>query len=56
MKERIYEVIFEQQLRALHEDLALTLHLQVFDTDDRAGVFSMLPDNTSLGAGLRFDF
>ncbi len=55
LDENIYEVIFEQQLRALHEDLKLTVQLQVFDADDDEGLFSQLPDNTSLAIGLRFE-
>jgi hypothetical protein len=55
LDERVYEVIFERQLRAVHEDLQWFAHLQVFDADE-TGLFSALPDNTSLTIGLRFEF
>ena len=55
LDERVYESIFERQLRAVHEDLKWFVQLQVFDADDDEGLFSMFPDNTSISAGLRFE-
>ena len=55
MDESIYEAILERQLRAVHDDLKWYVQLQVFDANDSEGLFSRLPDNTSLTIGARFD-
>ena len=54
--ELIGEAIYEQQLRAIHEDVKLQVGLQVFDPDDDEGLFSFFPNNTNLRFALRFDF
>ena len=53
--ERIYETIYERQLRSVHEDLKLTVQFQYFDAGEET-LFDIFPDNTSLAVGLRFDF
>ena len=55
LSERVYEVIYEQQLRALHEDLKLICSLQVFNASDTQGLFSALPNNTNGTVTLRFE-
>jgi len=55
LSERVYEFIYEQQLRALHEDLKLICSLQVFNASDTQGLFSALPDNTAGTVTLRFE-
>ena len=55
--ETIFETVFESQLRAVHEDLKLTLRLQVFDPPDTGeSLFDFFPNNTSISVGLRWDF
>lgn len=56
LDEQAFEAVFEHQLRGLHEDLKLIVQLQILDFDDPAGLFSQLPDNTSVSVGLRFEF
>ncbi len=55
--ESVTEAIFERQLRALHEDVKLTLQFQHFDS--AAGGNTLLgqfPDNSSVAIGLRWDY
>ena len=51
------EAIYEQQLRSLHEDLKMTLGVQLFGSSDSgAGFFGFFPDNSNVEVGLRLDF
>jgi hypothetical protein len=57
VEERIYEAVFERQLRSIDEDLKLTLQLQIFDLDDEPGsFFGSLENLSSIAIGLRWDF
>ena len=55
--EIIAEILFERQLRALHEDLKLRLQFQFFDPPGTGESFlDFFPNNTSIAAALRWDF
>lgn len=55
--EWIGELLYETQLRSLHEDLKLIVQLQLFDAADPGeSLFGLFPDNSSLRVGLRMDF
>lgn len=51
------EAIFETQLRDIHENLKLSIQLQVFDPPGTGeSFFDFFPNNSSLALGLRWDF
>ena len=54
--ETILELIYERQVRSIHEDLKLTIGVQIFEAA-RPGksFFSLLADPSSLSVGLRWD-
>ena len=55
--ENIFELLYERQLRSVHEDLKLITQLQVFDrAEPGESFYGSLEDLTSLAVGLRFDF
>ncbi len=55
--ERIYELIVEGQLRAIHEDLTAFVSAQVFhQPSNRRTLLALFPNNTSVSAGLRWEF
>ena len=55
--EVILEGVLERQLRALHEDLKLTLQVQWFDPPGNGkSLFDYFPNNSSVAVGLRWDF
>lgn len=55
--EQIVELVYERQLRSIHEDLQLIVTGQLFETADPGrSPFAIYPDNSSLAVGLRFDF
>ena len=57
VEERVYELLYERQLRSIHPDLQLEIELRVFDrADPGESFFSLFPDNSSIAIGLRWDF
>lgn len=55
--EAIGELIYETQLRRLNEDLKFTLQVQWFDpAGPEESLFGLFPNNSSVLAGLRWDF
>lgn len=55
--EKVLETIFERQLRAIHEDLKLSLQLQLFDPPKTGeSLFDFFPNNSSVAVALRLDF
>lgn len=55
--ETIGEVLYGTQLRRWHEDLKLTVGLQLFDRgDEGVSFFGLFPNNSSALVGLRWDF
>lgn len=54
--ERIYEVLFERQLRAVDDDLKWTLQWQQYEIDEQGSLFAFLPDNSFVGVGLLWEF
>jgi hypothetical protein len=55
--ESVAEAIFERQLRALHEDLKLTLQFQHFDAASGGStLLGQFPNNSSVAIGLRWDY
>lgn len=57
IREAVYELNLQTQLRALHEDLQLELQYRYFDTvNTSTSFFSQFGDNTSFAIGLRLDY
>lgn len=55
--ETIGEVVYGTQLRRWHEDLKLTVRLQLFDAaGPEESFFGLFPNNSSALVGLRWDF
>lgn len=56
-EEKVFEAIFERQLRGWHEDLKLSVQLQLFDPPETGeSLFDLFPNNSSLAVGFRIDF
>ena len=54
--EVIAEMVFETQLRSIHEDLQLEVQFQFFDPPGNGqSLFDFFPNNTALAVGLRWD-
>ncbi len=56
LDERVYETIYERRIASDRQDLKLFAQFQYFDrADPGESLFSLLPDQTSLAVGLRWD-
>jgi hypothetical protein len=54
--ETIFELIYERQLRAIHEDVKLSIQWQTFDPPGTGeSLFDFFPNNSSVAVGLRWD-
>ena len=54
--ENVFELTYQRQLRSIHEDLQLSIQLQLFDpADPGESYFADLDELSSLAVGLRWD-
>ena len=56
VSENVFELVYQRQLRSFHEDLQLSVQLQVFDpAGPGESFFADLDELSSLAVGLRWD-